>query len=431
MTIGRRQIVGWGALGIGAFAIDGCAGALPWGRAPATGPNEVDRLLADLDGVIARLHALEPLPKEFGIKSSEPTFAQGHATCTHLLTTLCFMGTYRDVPETMWSEPRVEQRLAKALPQIRGSLRAARNHLTNMTEEDSALIDAKMKADPDFTMRIMERFDEYAKRIEVPIEQRTYLRTATAQLTGRFRFEGAKEVTSKLASQYDRALASRMSMLGMQPDTDHPSTDEEEKTEPAPLRARFRTHATPHDVHVATCALEPKVTIDGADKRIVLDWEEFRCPAPVTLGAGEPVRGAVHMEPGSGGDNVVNVVLYRPANASSDEALSASVVQIAEQLQRALSVTTAPPPSAVERLGEVGESCRTKSDCEGTLACNRGACSLDEDDTSSAKLITTTGKLAKWGAILLIPPICAIGVLVLLTCLLMVIVAGCMYAGGD
>jgi uncharacterized membrane protein len=58
-----------------------------------------------------------------------------------------------------------------------------------------------------------------------------------------------------------------------------------------------------------------------------------------------------------------------------------------------------------------------------------GAC--DPNERTSSKLMKTTGKVAKWGAILLIPPICAVGILVLLTCLFMVIVAGFEYAGGD
>src|SRR6202042_3006297 len=106
--------------------------------------------------------------------------------------------------------------LAETLPKIYSTLRAARNHLVEMSNEEAADIDKELERDPNLTMRIMERVDDYAKQIHVPIEQRTYLRTATAQLAGRFRFEGTKEVTSKLTSKYDRNLSVRVSSLGMQ-----------------------------------------------------------------------------------------------------------------------------------------------------------------------------------------------------------------------
>lgn len=127
----------------------------------------------------------------------------------------------------------------------------------------------------------------------------------------------------------------------------------------------------------------------------------------------------------------MTLVLYPPDGTTSTDALSTSVVAIAQQIQNALR--TAPVAPRVERrLGSDGESCRTKTDCDGALLCTDSTCKAEgEGETSSAKLITTTGKVAKWGAILLIPPLCFVGAAVLLMSLFMVIVAGCMYAAGD
>ncbi len=481
MTIGRRQVVGWGALGLGAVALDGCSG-FPWGRtAPTASPDEVDRLLSELDHVVHQLKKLEPDPASFGIKRRGPEVAQGSAMCIRMLTSLCFMGTYRDVPEALWRDPRVEQRLAETLPKIHATVTSARDLLVSVTDEQGSAIEKALKDDPNLTMRIMERVDDYAKQCHVPLEQRAYLRTATAQLAGRFRYEGSKEVTAKLTAKYDRTLASRKNELGLQAEVE-PGGGDQKAPQPAPVRARFRTRSPANEVHVATCSVESKVTLDGAERQVLLDWDEFRCPPTSAVKLSDdhpPVHGTVHTEPGEGGLNVVTVTLYPPAGVNADDALTAAVTSIAEQLQRLLvpsgraaeahaaasssassssltspfsgqtCVTTADcgplrcidqrcrnpygtssPPVSSSRLGSVGESCRDKDDCEGPLVCTQSVCK-NEDESSSAKLITTTGKIAKWGAILLIPPICAIGVLVLLTCLFMVIVAGCMYAGGD
>jgi hypothetical protein len=459
--------MGWGALGLGAATIDACGG-LPWAKAPLPGAD-VDRLLADLDHVLLRLESLEPDPALFGIKSREPFVQQGEAMCMRMLTTLCFMGTYRDVPEALWLEPRVEERLAKTLPRIRDTVGSSRNLLADMTDDVAAEIDKKLHDDPGLPMRTMERIDDYAKRARVPIEQRTYLRTATVQLAGRFRYEGTKEVTAKIAAKYARALASRKSELGMDGEGDAEGGGGQQKTQPTPLRVQFHTRSSRLDVHAVTCALESKVKIEGVERPIVLDWDESRCPATSPTKLDNPVHAAVHVEAAEAGENLVTVVLYPPADASGD--FTDTVASLGRDIQQRLVARAAGSASALDderahfagrtcatsadcgplrcidercvdpyapsstmsrassRLGSLGESCRSQADCESPLECTRGACKAE--DASSAKLIMTTRKVAKWGAILLIPPICAVGVLVLLTCLFMVIVAGCMYAGGD
>ncbi len=433
--IGRRHFVGWGALGLGAFAIDGCGPALPWGKGPMQA-EDVEHMLRHLDEIVLQLKSLEPDTRRFGIKPDASFVAQGSATCKRLLTALCVLGIVRDVPQALWQQPAVAQRLADLLPKTHETLRLARTYLAGMTDDVGTLIENKLKDDPDATMRIMERVDEYARQVQVPIELRTYLRTATAQLAGRFRYEGAKEVTSKLVSKWDRAAATRRAELGMQADPGEGGQSPQPAPPPAPIRVRFRTPASPGEVHVATCALEPKITIDGVDRQILLDWEESRCPASSTIKLSDeqpPIHGAVHIEPGAD-QNVVTLVIYPPPDVNED-ALTKGATDIARHLQSVLSVRTAvatpPPPAPAQRAGEEGESCRVKSDCEDTLSCSRGTCQAEEDAPSSERLIKTTKEVAKWGAYLSIPPICAIGALVLLTCLFMVIVAGLLYAGGD
>jgi hypothetical protein len=464
--------MGLGALGAGVVATGAC-NVLPWGKSAGPAPADVDRLLRELDVVVAQLKSLEPDVTRFGMKRVAATPA-GEAAVKQLLTTMCFMGTYRDVPEAMWHEPRVETRLADTLPLIHTTVEKARTYVAALSAEEGARIDKRLREDPDLTMRIMERVDDYAKQVHVPFEQRTYLRAATAQLAGRFRYEGTKEVTAKLAAKYARSLASRKSELGMDGEGDAQGGGEEHKTDFTPLRVQFHTHASSSDVHAVTCAVvAPTVTIEGAERPIVIDWEEFRCPVNAPMKVDDnPIRAAVHVEAGVGGENIVTVVLYPPADASGD-ALTNATTSIGRQIQQRLVTRASDSARALDEerahfdgqacttsancgplrciddhcadpfapkragyvgrasslLGSAGESCRSSADCDGALVCTYGACK--EEGSSSAKLINTTGKVAKWGAILLIPPICAVGVLVLLTCLFMVIVAGCMYAGGD
>jgi hypothetical protein len=459
MTIARRQVIGWGALGLGAVAVDGCA--LPWGKSPTASPDDVDRLLAELDRVVADLQTLEPDVEGFGIKPGGAYVAQGEVVCKRLLTALCSMGTLRDVPRALWREPRIEQRLMQTLPRIHTALEMALESLANIDEAEGARIDKRLHDDPDLPMHILEHIDDLAKKVHVPVDQRVYLRTATTQLASRMRYEGTKDVMTGLATKYHRAVVTRLGALGIPGDPDAGASStwgtdadagadagagadggteagdeggaEQQKTEPEPIRVRFHTRATPSQVHYATCSLQPTLTVDGAKQQVVLDWEEFRCPVTIKLSNDQPlIHGAVHTEPGADGRNTVTLVLY-PTSESQTDALTQGATALARELQRRLTASVAaPPPSPPQpRLGDVGESCRTSADCDSALTCDRGVCGTGEEETSSAKLIKTTKAVAKWGAYLSIPPICAIGALVLLTCLFMVIVAGCMYADGD
>jgi hypothetical protein len=209
-----------------------------------------------------------------------------------------------------------------------------------------------------------------------------------------------------------------------------------------------------------------------------MDWEEFRCPikSPVSISDTQaPIHATVHAEPSDDAQTLVTVALFPPDGVTgADDVFSASATAIARDLQQRLAETavapTTPPvdpavarylgqhcatsadcgplrcvseqcvdpygrvssstaAAAEARRGGAGESCRVNADCEMPLECGHGVCTTEQ--TSSERLMKTTKQIARWGAYLSIPPICAIGVLVLLTCLFMVIVAGCLYAGGD
>ncbi len=255
MAIGRRGVMGLGAVGLGGVAL-GCANGLP-PQAPTASPEDVARLLADLDHVLGELQSLEV----GSLRSSD----QEEALCLRLLRTLCLMGAYRDVPNSVWHEPQVEQRLAETLPRISATLSAARAHLVALMDTHGARIDDKLRSDSDVTMRILERIDEQAKRIDVPLEQRLHLRATTAQLSGRLRFEGAREVTTDLLAKYDRALASRKSVLGMVGD------DTELPPAAVPPSPPVRTEPRPRGEEGESCredvdCEEPLVCADGECK---------------------------------------------------------------------------------------------------------------------------------------------------------------------
>ncbi len=420
----RRQLLGLGAVGLGAVALESCV-ALPWARPPSISgggdPEELDRILQQLDATVAKLRSSKPDPA-----SSHPNAAEGHKTITTALATMCLVGTYRDLPEGAKHEPRIERRLAEALPEIHHATVAARNYLTEMSGELRTRIDKALLGDPELPMRVMERIDEQAKQYGVPLEQRTYLRTSTAQLAWRFRTQGTAAVTSELTTKYDRSVARKTAELGM------PIGGEEELhlSGGETARAKFRSHASLADIRRATCSLAPHAVIDGRNRPIDLQWRapdgEFRCPQPVEPDA---IQGDVVVEVDPAG-LIVTVELFPPPDgtAAGLEELNEAKQNIVLELRR----RTERSPSRSKRLGMRGESCRSNGDCEEK--CISGTCVPMTEGmklTTSAKVLRDTAKVAKVGAYLLIPPICFVGILVLLGCMFVAIVAGFMAAGGN
>ena len=99
VTIARRQVVGWGALGLGAVALDACTG-MPWAKVPAPGAADSSALLRDLDRILAQLQTLEPDVRRFGIKPGGAHVAQGRDLASSSSLSLCLSAPYRDVPES-------------------------------------------------------------------------------------------------------------------------------------------------------------------------------------------------------------------------------------------------------------------------------------------------------------------------------------------
>jgi len=415
----RRTLLGLGTIGLGAAAMDGCV-ALPWAETPALSKDDLDRILRNLDTTLAAL-------RDSKARTAETRDA--HAMVTKTLSTLYLMGTYRDLPEAAKSQPRVQERLAEALPEIRDTTIAARNWLVEMDTTLRARIDARLRKDPDLTMRVMESIDDYAKQQRVPIEHRTYLRTSAAQLGWRMRNQGSKAVIDDLAAKWDRGVAQKRALLGV-------PAEGEEDSQPGVVRARFRTRASVDAVHKTTCLLLPRSVIDGRERPIDLKWQTKEqtsdCPASADADAIAGTVSAERANNSQGGETVVVVELVLPADApqAMDE-LRGAVVDIGNELKRRVFVGR--PPEARGPLGSSGESCESNADYWGKCVSGRCAPIADPQPPppGSKKLLRTTADVAKWGVILLIPPICFVGVLILLAALVMVIVAGFMAAGGD
>jgi hypothetical protein len=102
MTIDRRQAFRLSALGLGAIALEGCGtGPMP-SRGAAMGPADIDRVLGELDKVVAHLESFHADPEKFWIHGEGAEVTRGRQRCSRLLTTLCLMGTYKDLPESAW-----------------------------------------------------------------------------------------------------------------------------------------------------------------------------------------------------------------------------------------------------------------------------------------------------------------------------------------
>ncbi len=214
MTVGRRRIFELGALAAGSAAVEACSGARP----VPIGIDEVEHLLNEIDRVVGNVERLDADATRFGIHGGAAAahVARGREHCLGLLTTLCFMGTYRDVSEATRDDPRVKAHLERTLPRIRSIVEGARAHLDGMTEEELDAIDQRLLRDSDLPMRIMEQVDDYAKEGNVPLNQRAYLRVSTAELSSRFRYQGVRSASRKLSSSFRRVESAAMAKVGVE-----------------------------------------------------------------------------------------------------------------------------------------------------------------------------------------------------------------------
>lgn len=215
MKSDRRRMLGLGALGVGAAALEGCASfpsAVQGGPATA---DEVEQMLVDLDRVLTRVDAHDADPARFGIRARGSEVAAGRDQFRVLLRTLCFMGTYSEVPAAVWQSPRVRARLERALPRIQATLASAHDQIAGLDDEMIARIDDRLGREPELPMQIMEHVDAQAKAIDVPIGHRTYLRMSTMQLAQRYRQEGARAASRRIAGSYGRMVDRRLATLGV------------------------------------------------------------------------------------------------------------------------------------------------------------------------------------------------------------------------
>ncbi len=221
MTVGRRRIFELGALAAGSAAVEACSGARP----VPIGIDEVEHLLNEIDRVVGNVEQLDADAARFGIHGGAAAahVARGREHCLGLLTTLCFMGTYRNVPEAIRDDPRVKAHLERTLPRIRSVVEGARAHLDGMSEEELDAIDRRLLRDSDLPMRSMEQVDDYAKEGKVPLDQRAYLRVSTAELSSRFRYQGVLSASRKLSSSFGRVEAAAMAKLGVEERSEEPS----------------------------------------------------------------------------------------------------------------------------------------------------------------------------------------------------------------
>jgi hypothetical protein len=313
---------------------------------------------------------------------------------------------------------------------------------------DYARIDEALRKDPSLPMRVMEQIDELAQRHDVPLEQRTYLRTTMTEMSWRFRNQRTKSVVDELVGKYDRALA-RSPLMGMPAGDERPAADAEAPLPPgapeplrAPIVAKAATQAEVQDIAKAVCSSSPSVRLGGERHPVDLEWAG---PGPepqggcVRSGVPDAVRGMVRVEASDKGPSwrTIVVVLQPRGNLKPGDVddLRTEVTEVAEDLAgkaegTRLRRSVAPAPSSGPRIGEDGHACLSDDECDSTY-CKQGVCADAKTRPDSAKLMKTTGKVAKVGVWLLIPPICAIGILVLLTCAFMAFTAGIMSAAGN
>jgi hypothetical protein len=420
--IARRQLLGMGAVGLGAAALQSCA-SLPFAKAPPMSQAELEAMLRRLDRIVAALGASKPAPERFGMRSKGPQIPEGHAVITGTLAALSLVGTYREIPDTAKSDARIAKRLDEAYPEILDAMTGARDRLRETDADFRARLDAKLRADPSCGMRALERLDELAQEHDVPLEHRVQLRTTMTQLAWRFRAQGTTAVIDDLTAKLDRGLD--RAMLGMPVLEDVPS---DEPGSSDVTRAQIRTSATVPVIHAATCSLAAKAVVQGRSRAVDLEWDGGgsleRCgPEP----QGDAIHGRVSVRL-DGADRLVIVELLRPPDATAEGVNE--LFETARNIAREIRVRA--ESRMQPALGPVGASCTWNGECLGK--CLEGRCvdALERTQTSSSgRLLHSTGKVAKVAAWLLIPPICFIGITILVGCMFVAIVAGFMALGGD
>jgi len=403
----RRDVLGLGALGLGAATLDGCA-IFPWPQRPPMSERDLEKILAELDARLEKIRGAKSTVHlvEIGKLDASAEDA-GRDAVAKIVAALHVIGTYRDIPESARTLEHVEKHFAENVPEAFETIGGARDWIKQTARDDFAKLDRRLKRDPNAPMKIMERVDELGKELEIPIEQRAYLRTATAQLTSRFRDQGTRAVVDDVVQKWDRAIARQSALLGAPQEETHAQQPEPQAITQEPVRVRYFTTASEQETHRATCLLRPTITIDDRERPVDLQWRTARAHE---CGPAQPnaIRGFVEMsQDPENARSIVVVTLEPPENAPPEviEDLRAYTRDIASELRRRTAIVA--PRAVVAQADD------------------------DEPKASSARLMRTVRKTAKWGAILLIPPICFVGILILLVCLFMVIVAGFESASGD
>ena len=190
----RRDVLGLGALGLSAATLDGCA-FFPWPAHAAVSERDLEKILAQLDARLTKISGATSSMTMPGVgKMDASADHDGRDAIAKIISALHVIGTYREIPEESRALEHVEKHFNENMPEAFRAITGSRDWIKKTSEENFAKLDKRFKRDPDMPMKIMERVDEIAKTFEIPVEQRTYLRTATAQLTWRFRAQGTRAV---------------------------------------------------------------------------------------------------------------------------------------------------------------------------------------------------------------------------------------------
>jgi hypothetical protein len=365
-------------------------------------------MLRQLEQRLDALKESKPRPERFGIANNDTeTIERGHHSVVRTLSALHLLGTYRQIPDDAKREPRVHERFARAAGDVQEVVTDARDSLVEMDDGLRARIDARLRREPDLPMRVMETIDELANSANVPLAQRTFLRTTTAQLSWRLKNQGTRAVIGDVIAKWDRALIAQASE--------------------GPVRARFRTSAGVSDIRRAVCALEPRTEIDGEPRAIDLEWDGEACARPLS-GA---IRGTVRADD-EGSERVVTLEIHPPPRTSPEavQELRQVVVDVGRELrERTIGFANVSARAAEER--ERTKACKRNDDCDSgdckrLLFDNFGKCVPQRP--GSERVLETTGRVAVVGIATL--AVC-VGAVILVVALFMLVVAGFMALGGN
>ena len=133
---------------------------------------------------------------------------QGTALARTGLRSLLLTGMYKDLPQADRLHPGMQQRLERGAPEMDQALFGMTGLMAGTTSTQRDAIQAQLRKQPDFGLRLAESLNRPAKKLGVSMKRRAQLRTMSTHLSWRMRVQSPSLVMDDVVGKVQR-VASR------------------------------------------------------------------------------------------------------------------------------------------------------------------------------------------------------------------------------